>query len=230
MPQFLADFNNDNFILDKQEARHLGVLRFAIGQEVKLFDGKGTQYIGKLEYIDKNSAGGTIINKINTKQIDIDITLCFCVVSRTATEEILDSCTQLGVQKFQPIISDFTEKDLLKKWDTKKDRWTQIILSACKQSCRPTIPQILEPISFKDSLKNTPAIFCYEAENNFTISQALEKLNYPKSLFLHIGPEGGYSKEEATKALKAGFVSVTLGPNILRAQTACIAAIAKVLK
>ncbi len=231
MPQFLAEVKEQYFTLNKDEARHLGVLRFKQGAEVKLFDGLGEKYLGKLQDINSHSASGIIVSKLPACEPLVKIHLYFSVISRAAAEELLDVCTQLGVNSFTPVLSQYAEADFIKKRATKAERWQQIILSACKQSERATIPQIYEPLSFAQALKNNalPSIICYEDESKLNISSALLKLNNPKELAIFIGPEGGYSQQEIALAKSAGALAVSLGCNILRAQTAACAAVAKVL-
>lgn len=231
MPQFLAQVKENYFVLNKDEARHLGVLRFKLGDEVNLFDGLGAKYLGKLQDVNNHSASGVILSVLPAKHPPVKIHLYFSVISRSAAEELLDACTQLGVSSFTPVLSQYAEADFIKKWETKADRWQQIILSACKQSQAATIPQINRPLSFSQSLKSNtlPAIICYEDEAKSDISSAILKLNNPSQLAIFIGPEGGYSEEEVSLAKSAGILPVSLGCNILRAQTAAAAAVAKVL-
>ncbi len=127
------------------------------------------------------------------------------------------------------MLTEYAEKDFIKKWQTKEERWKQVILAACKQSEAAIIPQLNAPITFNEAIKlNRPAIMCYENENKTNMAQAIKKLNYPAEIILHIGPEGGYSPAEAAAAAKAGIIAVSLGVNILKAQTAALAACAKI--
>ena len=143
-----------------------------------------------------------------------------------ATEELLNLCTQAGVYAIKPIISKRCEKDLIKKWQTKQERWEQIILSAAKQCGTPYLPTLLEPQNFADAIKETkaPAIICYEDEHTLPFLQEIQKLN-PKNLTIFIGPEGGYEPEEIALAKQNKIISVSLGDFILRAQSAAFAAV-----
>jgi 16S rRNA (uracil1498-N3)-methyltransferase len=221
MPQYLADINNDVFTLSKGEARHLRVARIRVGEEIKVFDGRGGKYLAKLEISTDKAASGRIVAPILYTLPKRELVLCFCAVSRPATEDLLDKCTQAGVYAFQPVISARSDKDLLKKWDAKKERWQHILVSACKQCETPRIPLILPPLSFDEAIVSImPAIICYEGEHKTTILEAVEKVKKASTLGLFIGPEGGFTEDEIKKAFSFKVTPVTLGGNILRAETA----------
>ncbi len=220
MPQYLAQINGNNFTLSKEEAHHLKVARYTTGQEIKIFDGCGKKYLARLT----SAQGGEIIKTLPSRELKRNITLYFSAISRPATEELLDLCTQAGASTFCPVFSKFCDANLLKKWDTKQERWGQIVLAAAKQCEISKIPQILPPLDFEDALKNlkTPALICYEDEQK---TQLTEKIPTGKDIALFIGPEGGYAEEEIALAKKYNIKPVTLGANILRAQTAAACAV-----
>lgn len=220
MPQYLADINGNNFILSKEEAHHLKVARYTVGQEIKIFDGLGKKYLARLTSIQ----GGEIIKPIPNRELKRNITLYFSAISRPATEELLDLCTQAGASTFCPVFSKFCDQTLLKKWDAKKERWGQIVLASAKQCEIAKVPQILPPLTFENALKNlkTPALICYEDEQKTSIT---EQIPTAKDIAIFIGPEGGYAQEEITLAKNYGVKPVTLGVNILRAQTAAACAV-----
>ena len=224
--QFIAKVNNNTWVLDQEEARHLKVVRFKVGDTINLFDGKGGLWLGKIETLTDKAASGSILKTLKPFTPKRKITLCFSVISRPATEEILNLCTQAGVYAIKPIISKRCEKDLIKKWQTKQERWEQIILSAAKQCGTPYLPTLLEPQNFADAVKETkaPAIICYEDEHTLPFLQEIQKLN-PKNLTIFIGPEGGYEPEEIALAKQNKIISVSLGNFILRAQSAAFAAV-----
>ena len=122
------------------------------------------------------------------------------------------------------VVSLFGDANLLKKWDTKQERWGQIVLAAAKQCEIAKIPQILPPLNFEDALKNlkTPALICYEDEQKTSITEQIPTV---KDIAIFIGPEGGYAEEEIALAKSYGVKPVSLGANILRAQTAAACAV-----
>lgn len=231
MPQYLADIKETEFFIEGEEAHHLlEVARRKPGDEIRVFDGKGLQYTARLDRAQKNFARGALLKKLNAPQAALSIELCFAPTSRNTLEDVLDKCTQLGVSSFQPIITERSEFDLFKRWETKAERWNQIILSACKQCDTPYVPVLHEPVDFLKSISVCkPSLLAYEAEESHTLAWGLEKLNNPAALRVYIGPAGGWTDEEVVVAAQYNVLSVTLGNHILRAETACIAACAKLL-
>lgn len=232
MPQFLADIKEKEFFIEGDEAHHLTVVaRRAEGDEITVFDGKGKQYKARIDRVQKKFVRGTLLSPIQIKKSALALELCFAPTSRGALEDVLDKCTQLGVTSFQPIRTERSEYDLLKKWEGKEERWNQIILSACKQCSRGEVPVLKAPLSFEQcaSRPDTPSLLAYESEETHTLAWGAEKLGFPAALSVYIGPAGGWTDEEVVIAAQYGILPVTLGPHILRAETACIAACAKLL-
>ena len=232
MPQYLADIKEKEFFIEGPEAHHLSdVARHKEGDEITVFDGKGKQFFARITRVQKNFVRGELLRAIAIKKSAISLELCFAPTSRGTLEDVLDKCTQLGVTSFQPIITARSEYDLSKKWEGKQERWNQIILSACKQCSRGQVPILKAPTSFEKCVAESdkPSLLAYEAEDTHTLAWGLEKLGAPASLRIYIGPAGGWTDEEVTVAAQYGVLPVTLGPHILRAETACISACAKLL-
>ncbi len=232
MPQYLADIKEKEFFIENEEAHHLTIVaRHAEGDEIVVFDGKGQQFKARIDRVQKKFVRGTLLAPMEIKKSALSLELCFAPTSRNTLEDVLDKCTQLGVTSFQPIYTARSEYNLLKKWDGKEERWQQIILSACKQCSRGEVPVLHAPISFEKcaAQPETPSLLAYEAEESHTLAWGMEKLENPKQVRIYIGPAGGWSDEEVVVAAQYGILPVTLGPHILRAETACISACAKLL-
>lgn len=231
MSQYFADIKETEFFITDEEAHHLiQVARRQEGDEITVFDGKGKQYKARIDRVQKKFVRGTLVKKLETVRPALDVELCFAPNSRSGLEDVLDKCTQIGVTSFQPILTLRSEYDVLKKWDHKNERWHQIMLSACKQCDTPFIPEIKPPVKFLNALEERkPSLIAYEAEETHTLAWGLETLAHPKSVRVFIGPAGGWADEEIVIAAQYGALPVTLGLNILRAETACIAAAAKLL-
>lgn len=232
MPQYFADIKEKEFFLMDDEAHHAAVVaRHKEGDEIRVFDGTGRQYEGRIDKIQKNFVRGTLLRPCEVRRVPLQITLCFVPNSRAGLEEVLDKCTQLGVASFQPIYSARSEYDVFKKWEDKQIRWKQIMLGACKQCNTPFLPQLLPPASFERAVadEKIPSLLAYEAEQTHTLTWGLEQLSRPEQVRLFIGPAGGWTQEEVSLAAAHRTPAVTLGVNILRAETACIAACAKLL-
>ena len=231
MPQYLADIKETEFFLTDAEAHHAAVVaRQKEGDEVRVFNGSGLQYIARIDKIQKSFVRGTLLKKCEVRRVPLALTLCFVPNSRTGLEDVLDKGTQLGVAAFEPILSARSEYDVLKKFDGKNDRWHQIMVSACKQCNTPFIPQILPPVKFTQALsQQMPSLIAYEAEQTHTLAWGMRELKNPANVRVFVGPAGGWTDEEISLAQANGVLPVTLGVNILRAETACIAVAAKLL-
>ena len=226
MPQFLAAVKDGKLVIQGDEAKHLtAVMRVKPGDEIKLFDG-AKKYLAVVEGADKTFVRGRVKTEIAVKLPPRKLTICFAPVGRAETEEILDKCAQLGAAAFLPVITEHTEHDILKKWEAKKERWQQIILAAVKQSEAGLIPAIHEPVKFENAAR-AGDIIAYEKETNVPFSQLISG---KKEIRVFIGPVGGFTEKEIELALKRGAKTATLGVNILRAETAAVAAAALALQ
>lgn len=231
MPQYLADIKPTEFFLTDAEAHHAcAVARHKEGDVVRVFDGKGKQFMGRITQIQKKWVRGELLQPCPVRRVPLQLTVAFVPNSRTGLEEVLDKATQLGASAFLPLVSARCEYDVLAKYDGKKERWNQIMLCACKQCDTPLVPRLLPPVPFAQAVQDKePALLAYEAEQTHTLAWGLKQLNNPTALRVYIGPAGGWTEEEVALAKRNGVWAVTLGVNILRAETACIAAAAKLL-
>ena len=151
-------------------------------------------------------------------------------------ELILQKGTEIGIHDFIPFESSRTIVHLdTKKAGGKIDRWNKIAESAAKQSGRGNIPVVRPVLSFAQAVEtaiseNDLVLVCYEAEKKNALKTILRGVDTkPQKIALLIGPEGGFSEEEIRKILAAGGQAVTLGPRILRTETAGMIAAALIL-
>ena len=104
MPQYLADIKEKEFFVQDEEARHLTlVARHKEGDVVTVFDGKGKQYTARIERVQKNFVRGVLLEALPPRKSALSLELCFAPTSRNTLEDVLDKCTQLGVDSFLPI-------------------------------------------------------------------------------------------------------------------------------
>lgn len=210
------------------------VLRLKVETEVTVLDGSGQEYAVRLTSVDAHLCVGVIESNqpcLNEPETQIDLYLC--LTQREKFEWILQKCTELGVSRFVPVISSRSlvqeEKDFVKKLE----RWQKIIQEAAEQSHRARVPGIVPPLHFREALQQAAAeggcrLIPWEEEHSLSLHAALQR--YPQEHYaVLIGPEGGFSPEEVGLAQAAGFLSVTLGPRILRMETAAMAAVALIL-
>jgi len=144
-------------------------------------------------------------------------------------EWAIEKATELGVGRITPIVARRTEKHLAQAATKRVERWRRIALEASKQSRRTDIPVIADPTTLKFALEQETAsirILLSETEQLLTLTAALQSEISRGELSLAIGPEGGWAPEEVSLFTTHAWQHVTLGPRILRAETAAIAAIA----
>jgi 16S rRNA (uracil1498-N3)-methyltransferase len=147
-------------------------------------------------------------------------------------EWAIEKATELGIARITPILARRTEKHLAQSAAKRVERWRRIVLEASKQSRRTTIPEVSDPAPLKQALaeeKSPTRILLSETEQTLTLPAALKAATSSQQetdTALAIGPEGGWTPEEMSLFTQHNWLPVTLGPRILRAETAAIAAIA----
>ncbi len=227
--------------IDGGDAHHLmHVLRAKIGQTVVLVDGNGVA--GEAEIISYEDDRVTLkLLKVLDENRDspIEITILQCLPKSDKMDFIVQKAVELGANFVQPIRS----ANCVVRYDAKKSadrvkKWQRIADEAAKQCGRGRLLKVQDIEDIKVWLKkfseekddSTVLLFCYEGENDLSIGKILQNAreNGVEKYFLLIGPEGGFSLEEAQAVLEAGGHSVTLGPRILRAETAAVAAMSVV--
>ncbi|WDI32506.1 16S rRNA (uracil(1498)-N(3))-methyltransferase [Hyphococcus flavus] len=225
--------------LDNAQAHYLkNVLRRNEGDEVRLFNGRDGEFTGEIAELKKK--GGLVALKEQTRAqtSEPDITLLFAPVKRGALENIIQKATELGARKFQPII---TERTVAPKLNV--ERLQAIAVEAAEQSGRLTVPSVVAPMKLNQALANWPEetrlVFCDEAGDDENeewggregraapMLEALKDVDRNAvSWVLLTGPEGGFTPDERRALRDKAFVTpVTLGPRILRADTAVISAL-----
>ena len=237
--------------LTGEQAAHLArVLRAQPGQ---VFDVVANGFLHRAEITSVRAASGdqdSQVDFILHEELESDaalpIHLVLAIFKFDHFEWAIEKATELGVGRITPILATRTEKHLALAASKRVDRWRRIALESSKQSRRTDIPDIADPTTLSLALQTEPApvrILLSETEQSLTLAAALET-QVPLSLKLHrdgwdvnsppaafhlaiaIGPEGGWTPEEMSVFTTHNWTHVTLGPRILRAETAAIAAIA----
>jgi 16S rRNA (uracil1498-N3)-methyltransferase len=230
------ELTSDEVVITGDNARHLVlVLRIEAGEPIEILDGNGHKYTCTVNNVHKKEVVVRILNKENySVESPVAVTLAQGIAKGGKMDLIIQKSTELGVSAVIPVI---TERSQVR--NTKKlERWKKIAASASQQSGRDKIPEIFEPVELKQLLTppDHPLIKGWNKEGllKLILSESYKEQNLKKILkaekdinqvLLLIGPEGGFSKEEITSAIKNGFVEVSLGPRILRTETAPIAII-----
>lgn len=234
MDRFFVDSNNIN--LDKKECliqgddvKHISkVLRCTVGEKLEICDKNNNEYICEITDIAKKEVFLNIIESVDIKrESDIKMKLYQGLPKGQKMDLILQKLTEVGVSEIIPVITKRSVAKLEDKKDKKIQRWERIVYEAAKQSKRGIIPKVKGPLSFKEALldmkQNSINIVPYEKENSKSIKDAINKSNMD-SVGIFIGPEGGFDQEEINMLQDIGALSISLGPRILRTETASIVA------
>lgn len=215
----------DAIALSAGEGRHARVRRLAVGDAVALFDGAGRSYRGRVEAL---SRAGAVVRIVETRpdresESPLALTLAVAVLKSDRFDWLVEKATELGVAAIQPFTSTHT---LARPSPARQARWRQIALAAAKQCGRSAAPAIAAPLDFAAVLALPAAARLCFAEDGSGVSLARAALAAPPSLLAIVGAEGGFAPDEIAAAGAAGCHLVTLGPRILRAETAAITAVA----
>ena len=208
--------------------RHLHVLRLKPDEEIGLFNGDGKAYPARLGVLEKRRATAEILREEEAdNESPLNITLVQAVSSGERMDFTLQKSVELGVGEIRPVLSERCVVRLDGERAAKRvARWQEIVVSACEQSGRNTVPQVLPLVSYQEALRQMPS----EKTKLLMSVRNAQKLNRitPSSdgLIFMVGPEGGWTEIEEQQAFGAGFQAVTLGPRVLRTETASLAAIA----
>ncbi len=203
------------------------VMRKKIDDQLLIFNGFDGEWLAKIIKINKRDCQLQIINQTKPQYFPPKITLAFAPVKNARIDFIAAKATELGITKFQPIITAHTIVDKINL-----DRFRANIKEAAEQCERLDLPEILEPIKLNGFLKNLKEnqilILCDESGNGKKASEILTSLYHTPSqeIIISTGPEGGFSKTELSQfSATPNLHKITLGPRILRADTAILSAI-----
>jgi 16S rRNA (uracil1498-N3)-methyltransferase len=210
------------------EFHHLkNVCRLEQGERVELLDGLGKIAVAVISSIGKKSALLTTEKVLELpRPPNPSIEIVLCIPRFQIMDLIIQKSVELGAAKIVPVVSERSfVKDLHHDLESKISRWNKIALEACKQSGRAW-PLILDEVTPLDKKieATTNGLFLYEGESTQDVKSALEKYKeVPETLSVFVGPEGGFSPREVAKFISRGLPPVTMGPLVLRVETACIA-------
>jgi 16S rRNA (uracil1498-N3)-methyltransferase len=219
------------FGLDAEAAQHVRVLRLNVGDSVVLFDGNETLPVGEatavITAIEKKSVSVEVTSWQPTRtESALAVTLIQSLAVGDKMDWIVQKATELGVTALVPIRSARSTLKLdPERAEKRVAHWRSVAIAACEQCGRNRIPSVAPVQSLHEALSapGTAAILHPLATESLT---AWARGNPGQSLRVVIGPEGGFSEEELALAVQLGATPVTLGPRVLRTETAGLAAIA----
>ncbi len=224
--RWIADeFSDDRAWLLGQNAAHLArVLRARVGQEFDIVCG-GLARLGTIISVSGERVEFALGDAL-AGGWERELVLVAAIYKFDRLEWAIEKCTELGVTRIIPVIARRTEAHLAEAAGKRVERWRRIAHEASQQSRRRRPPQIDEVVKLKSalSLAAPTRLLLNENEQSGNFREALSAAALP--IAFAVGPEGGWSPEELAEFSAAGWRSVTLGPTILRAETAAMAALA----
>jgi 16S rRNA (uracil1498-N3)-methyltransferase len=217
------------------ELNHLRrVLRLRTEDRVVLFDDAGCEHEGIIRDLSEDRAEIEILRSYRVdNESPLQTILALGLTKGEKMDWVVEKATELGVHTILPFFSSYTVPKLNeRKMAQRSERWQKIAVSAAKQCGRARIPKILALTEFRDLLKTVSRdalrLLFWEKECEQQLSELKETRTIISEVVVTIGPEGGFSAQEAALALDQGFQAVRLGRRILRAETAAVAALAAV--
>ncbi|MCQ2482537.1 MAG: 16S rRNA (uracil(1498)-N(3))-methyltransferase [Clostridia bacterium] len=223
----------DEYEITGEDARYLsGVLRMRTGEQLTIVNQNRDEYLCEVIGFDKKSVTVSVVNRnINASEPPFKAVLYQSVSKGERMDYTIQKSVELGVSEIVPV---FSERCVVRQENgksSKLERWQKIAEEAARQSGRGIVPVISEPLSFDTAIKRAGdgdvTLFAWEEEKDKSLKQLLHEFharlgeqNELPIINIFIGPEGGYSSEEAVKAENEGFTPVTLGPRILRTESA----------
>lgn len=226
MERFFAKIQNDMAFLSKEDEHHLlNVMRAKVGEKIEIVD-NGALSLAEIEKI--NPLEIKIIETIDRNtELGVKLVLGFSLLKGGHDELVLMKGTELGVSAFLPFISERTIIRLDEKERKKRlERFQKIVNGASSQSKRLVVPTVLPIMNYKEALEYNAnkRFIAYEnlSDGSFNLPKEFEKLKHGDEVLTLVGPEGGFSSKEVDNAVNKGFVTLSLGRRILRAETASI--------
>ncbi|MFN0075357.1 MAG: 16S rRNA (uracil(1498)-N(3))-methyltransferase [Prosthecobacter sp.] len=223
------DWREPHLMLTGNEAQHCSrVMRKQPGDTIEIFDGAGRVAVCEITHVSKAEVQAKITTETLTKPFQTAIHLLPALIKAEPFEWLLEKAVELGAASIQPIITERTVIHLdAAQTEKKLAKWRRHMIESAKQCHTPFLPELKVPVSFAASLKLAADFKLIPAlsEHSRTLKHAMPS-SKPNSIAVLIGPEGDFTAEEEAQAFAASFVPITLGPLVLRAETAAIATLA----
>ena len=200
-----------------------------MGDELTLFNGRGGEFAAVIARVSRRNIALRVgAHRERDVESPLQINLVQGISRGERMDLVVQKATEIGVHRITPVL---TERSVVRldgdKSEKRREHWAKVAQSACEQCGRNFVPIIDEPQPLVNWLENSGANDGQRAVLRPRAEQTLPRLGYAGNQWqLLIGPEGGLAKAELDRALEAGFVACSLGPRVLRTETAAIAALA----
>ncbi len=229
-------FKATRAILDEREAHHaLHVLRIAVGDEVVLLDGEGNEYRCTIAEASRRGVTLDVKDSKFTPCPATETVLIQAIPKGKAWETILQKATELCVSRIVPLITERVVAQFDKKSSSAKlDKWKAILIDAIKQSGNPWLPKIEASVDMEEFAKRKESFelsligsLRSDRKHPREAFRAFEERHSrkPKSVAIWVGPEGDFSSREIDLAIAAGAEPISMGPVVLRSDTAALYAL-----
>ncbi len=225
--------------LSENEAHHcLDVMRQQEGETITVFDGKGREWKSVIESTSKKSVQFKKLAESKTPKSKIPVILAQALTKQKSMDLIIQKATELGVAELVPLQSDRSVAQIEEeKAEAKVEKWRQTVVESCKQCGQNWLPVVGAPTKVRDFLSDSKRfglklIASLQAEARPLRDVLKENSENPalaKGVVLMIGPEGDFTPAEINEARNNGFLPVSLGPVILRSETAALFSLGAVL-
>lgn len=220
------ELKHDFWIHDKELINQWSrVLRFRGGQKIVLFDGERTDRLYEITEINNDEAHVKLVTDLNRKFPAVEVYLFWSLLKKDKNEWVIQKGTELGVSNFVPIISERCDRNEVSS--SRVDRWRKIAIEASEQSGRSDIPFIREPIKLSkaiDEYKDKIVLIVANEDGNLSKEYDSDKIG------VFVGPEGGWSNEELEIFDTNIIKKIKISDFTLRAETAAVTVIGKLLK
>jgi 16S rRNA (uracil1498-N3)-methyltransferase len=216
-------------IIHGNDARHIRtVLRMKPGDSLAVFDGAGNDFEAEIKDISSDEVRILPVKKIHTRtDSPVSITFAQALLKGKKMDVLARQITELGIAKWVPFLSDRSVPVPAKgKLPARLERWQTIVIESLKQCRRSRLTEINDIVSFDQTLEmgrsDDVKLIFWENETR-ALQEVLDPMpDKSKKIFAILGPEGGFSEAEIEKAVSLGYQSVSLGPRILKAETAAL--------
>jgi len=225
--RWIADeVSGDRAYLTGSHAQHLvRVLRARVGQQFDIVAADRVR-VGLVTAVADDRVEFELREEVAGRSI-VPVSLLLAVFKFDRMEWAIEKCTELGVARIIPVLARRTDSHLAAAAAKRVERWRRIAIQASEQSRRAATPEISQPLKLRDALSpEGTRILLAESEERTTLKGALAGGSGDSQITLAIGPEGGWTDDELAAFESSGWIPASLGPTILRAETAAIAATA----
>lgn len=226
---FVEEVRNGHADISGDDARHLTrVLRVEVGQRYEISDNRNV-FLAEIETARKEHVVFKTLEKLAPQPEQASITLCAALIKFDHFEWMIEKATELGITRIVPVIAIRSEHGLERAAHKRVERWRRIAMEASQQSRRAHLPEIDLPMKLEDALMlDATHRYALDEESGAPLlaSAFPSERTAADHIAMLIGPEGGWTDEERATFAESRWPPVSLGPLILRAETAAIAALA----